>query len=206
MKSDTGYRQFLLRLPAPLMNKIEMAAGKRNATKFIYKILLDYMDENHPDVLELENKILFHEKEIARIRGAMLNVGNIRTVQQQELQDMDQFREDKKDSVITMLFVHYISGMGSDDIDYKKWMNTLKFNEKADLLDYLDQKWEEYGRDGVLRRKHKLEFIRSQMKEIKKIAKGRLLEVEEYMTEKNINLDVEYEAGKIRGSIKDFKN
>jgi len=46
MTPGITYRQFLLRLPAPLMERIEMAAGQRNATKFIHKILLNYMDEN----------------------------------------------------------------------------------------------------------------------------------------------------------------
>ena len=84
-------------------------------------------------------------------------------------------------------------------------MKTLKFDKKDEMLDYLNQKWEEYGQDTVRHYQHKQSFITTRMNEIKLIAKGRLMEVEEYMAEKNIDLDAEYEAGKIRGSMKDFK-
>jgi len=76
--SNEKMTQFLLRIEPSILERIENIAPNRKISEEIRTILRNWLDQNHPDISAIKDKILFHEKEIARLQQAIKNFKEVK--------------------------------------------------------------------------------------------------------------------------------
>ena len=198
------YTQFLLRIEPGMLKQIEMISLKGKISEKMREIFDDWLNINYPSEESINNKIEELESEIIKLQEFKNDINFITIKEQEKLKTTDQYRNKMIDSVMNMLSIQFIYNNG-DDKFYQKWMKTLNFSTKPELLIYLDKKWEEYGTGGVLKHIHRSEFIKLRIKSIELKAQLEKIEYEEFLKTHNIDLYNEYDVGKLQGSSKDFE-
>ena len=197
------YVQFLLRIDPKMLKQIEIIAQNGKTSEQMRIMLDEWLNQNYPNEDVIDNKIQELNTEINRLTEFKQNIHLININEQEMLKTTDQYRNEMMDGVMNMVTIQYIHNTGDDQF-YKKWMKTLKFNKKEELLDYLNKIWNEHGIDGVLKHLHQSEFIKSRTKSLELKARLEQLEYEEFLKTHNINLHQEYDAGELTGSSKDY--
>lgn len=197
------YVQFLLRLDSKMLKQIEIIAQDGKTSEQMRIMLDEWLNQNYPNEDVIELKIQQLKTEIDKLNEFKHNINLINIDEQEILKTTDQYRIEMMDGVMNMVAIQYIHNTG-DDKFYKKWMKTLKFNKKDELLGYLNKTWNEYGVDGVLKHLHQSEFIKSRTKSLELKARLEQLEYNDFLKTHNINLYIEYDAGELPGSSKDY--
>lgn len=197
------YVQFLLRIDPKMLKQIEIISGDSKTSEQMRKMFDEWLNQNYPDEDIIELKIQQLISEIDKLNEFKHNINLIDINEQEMLKTTDQYRNEMMDGVMNMIAIQFIHNTG-DDKFHKKWMKTLKFNKKYEMLDYLSKIWTEYGIDGVLKHLHQSEFIKSRTKNIELKARLEQLEYEEFLKTHNINLHNEYDVGELPGSSKDY--
>jgi len=197
------YVQFLLRIDPKMLKQIEIIAQDGKTSEQMRKMFDEWLNHNYPDEDVIELKIQQLKTEINKLNEFKHNINLININEQEVLKTTDQYRIEMMDGVMNMVAIQYIHNTG-DDKFYKKWMKTLKFNKKDELLGYLSKIWNEHGVDGVLKHLHQSKFIKSRTKSLELKARLEQLEYEEFLKTHNINLYNEYDTGELPGSSKDY--
>ena len=198
------YVQFLLRIEPETFKQFEMISSKGKISEKIRDILNEWLNINYPSEESINNKIEELESKIIELQEFKNDINFIKIKEQEKLKTTDQYRNKMIDSVMNMLSIQFIFNNG-DDKFHQKWMKTLNFSTKPELLIYLDKKWVEYGTGGVLKHIHRSEFIKSRIKSLELKAQLEKIEYEEFLKTHNIDLYNEYDVGKLQGSSKDFE-
>ena len=198
------YTQFLLRIEPGMLKQIEIISSTGKISEKMREIFTEWLNINYPSEESINNKIEELESEIIKLKEFKNDINFIKIKEQEKLKTTDQYRNKMIDSVMNMLSIQFIYNNG-DDKFYQKWMKTLNFSTKPELLIYLDKKWEEYGTGGVLKHIHRSEFIKSRIKSLELKAQLEKIEYEEFLKTHNIDLYNEYDEGKLQGSSKDFE-
>lgn len=198
------YTQFLLRIEPELLKRIETISSKGKTSEKMREIFNEWLNINYPSEESINKKIEELESEITELEEFKNNINFIDIKEQEKLKTTDQYRNKMIDSVMNMLSIQFIYNNG-DDKFYQKWMKTLNFTTKSELLIYLGKKWAEYGTGGVLKHIHRSEFIKSRIKSLELKAQLEKIEYEEFLKTHNIDLYNEYDEGKLQGSSKDFE-
>lgn len=179
--------------------KLELVAGPRGLNTLLRKIIANWVNEFYPDRSAILTKIASLEKEIAELNQYLGNIGQVEATQGMDARTRKQFLEDNEGSVISMLWMVYIKKR-ADNRDYTNWNEELEFNSIPELKAFLKRKWKEYGHDELIKAYHKHQFVRLRMKEYTARSKSNGLTIEEYMDQHNIDIDDEYENGRLNGS------
>jgi len=198
------YTRFLLSIEPKMLKQIELIAPKGKISEQMRIIFDEWLNLNYPDEEAIDSRIEELETEINRLEQFKNNINFINLKEQEQLKTTDQYRNDLIDGVMNMISIQFIHKTGDNEF-HKKWMKTLKFSTKAELMDYISQKWSEYGIDGVLKHLHRSEFIKSRMKSLELKARLEKSEYEEYLTKHNIDLYDEYDVGELQGSSKNYE-
>lgn len=198
------YTQFLLRIDPKMLKHIDIISENGKVSEQMRKMLGEWININYPDEDIINNRILELESEISKLNYFKNNINLININKQEELKTTNQYRDDMIDAVMNMISIHFIHNT-SDSEYHKKWMTTLKFDNKDEMLDYLNKKWNEYGITGVLSHTHRSEFIKSRTDGLELKARLERLTFEDFISKHNINLYKEYDAGNLKGSSKDFE-
>lgn len=197
------YIQFLLRIEPEVFKKIEMISPNGKISEQMRIMLNEWINIKYPDEDLINKKIEELNCEIFELQQFKNNIKFINIKEQEMLKTTSQYRDQATDSVMNMLYIKFIRNTGDDEF-YKKWMNTLKFSSTSELLEYLSEKWAEHGINGVLKYIHRSEFIKNKLNNLELKATLENLELNDFMKKHNIDLYDEYDAGKLKGSIKDF--
>jgi len=191
-------------MDADVKNRLELIAGPRGLNKLLREITEDWVNKHYPNQTAIVKKIAYLRVELEQLEQYLANIGQVEATQSMDVRERVQFLNEKDNSIIEMLWIVYIMKRGDTEY-YNKWVETLKFDSKPELKEFLKLKWEEYGLDKVIKLHHKGIFIIHRMEDLKFKSKSHHITLEEYIEQFNIDLDAEYEAGILPESIIDLE-
>lgn len=191
---DNKQGQILLRFPIEDKNKLDLIADERGTSKLIREIIHSWLNEHYPNQTAIINKMAYHREELEKLNIYLGNMSQIEATQNMDAKTRKQFLDDHEDAVCSMLWIAYIK-KSTDNQYYTKWNDTLQFNSNDELKIFLEQKWDEYGRDEIIKLQHKSLFKKERMTQLKLMSESYHITLKEYIEQNNIDLDIEYDAG-----------
>jgi len=192
-------------MDADVKNRLELIAGPRGLNKLLRKITEEWVNEHYPDQRAIVKKMAYYRVELEKLEQYLANMGQAEATQTMEGRERVQFLEDKEDVILNMIWITYIMKRADNEY-YNKWVETLQFDSKPELKSFLKKKWEEYGPDKVVELYHKSIFTKNRMGQHKSKSGAHHITLEEYMDQFNIDIDAEYKAGKLEGSINELED
>ena len=205
MNMDDKQGQILLRFPIKNKEKLDLIAGKGETSNLVRKIIAEWLDEHYPDQTIIVEKLAFYREEIVKLERHLANIGHIKATQNMDAIERVKFLNEKEDVIFNMLWITYIKKRADNEY-YNKWAETLQFDSNTELKAFLKSKWEETSPDEVIKFQHKRIFKENRIKDLNFKSNARHITLEEYMEQFDVDIDVEYEAGILPGSIIELKD
>ena len=187
-----------------LLKQIELISQNGKISEQMRIMLSEWLNLNYPDQDVIDQKIQSLQSELVKLEQFKNDIITVTERNTEESTNLTIFRDKMIDSVMNMISIQFIYKSGDDEY-HKKWMNTLKFNKKTELIHYLEEIYNKCGIAGVLKHIHRNEFIKFRKNDLELKARLEQSEFDEYLLKHNIDLYKEYDDALIKGSSKDFE-